>query len=96
MTLAAIRINHWSTPNGGTDCLMPEIGFQISEISTLFSPKLAVSYGREWRIGGTVEQPVAPATSRTLMVQAGISLNIGVLSRRLYYRKRRAQEQAKP
>jgi hypothetical protein len=95
LALASVRLNHWSTPAGGTDCILPEIGFQIMQTRTLFSPKLGLNYGREWRIGGAVEQPVAPATSQTFTLQAGISLNLGEL-RYLKRSKRRAEQNANP
>lgn len=95
ITMASLRLNRWSTPAGATDCVRPEIGFQVMRLNNLFSPKLAVGYGRELRIGGAVEQPVAPASSETFTVQIGVSLNLATLSgwRRA---KRRAENAADP
>lgn len=95
MTLTSIRLNHWSTPLGGTDCIRPEVGFQFMQLNHLFSPKLAIGYGREWRLGGAVERPVAPVASEALTVQVGLSLNLGALRSRKFY-KRRAHSAAAP
>ncbi len=88
--LTSVRLSHWTTPFGSTDCLRPEVGFQVMRLNDLWSPKLAVCYGREWRIGGAVERSVAPGSSDVLSMQLGLSFNFGALSYRKFIKRRKA------
>jgi hypothetical protein len=96
MTLTSVRLSHWSTRLGATDCIRPEAGFQMLCLNDLFSPKLAVCYGREFRIGGSVEQPIAPASTDVVTIQVGITLNLGALSYRKFIRRREAEKVVAP
>jgi hypothetical protein len=87
--LASVRMSRWSTYDLSSDFFRPEVGVMTVRINEVISPRIAVLYGREMRIGGPTEDPRFVPAVGILSIQAGITVNIQTIATNRYYKRRK-------